>query len=210
MAKSSHLFAPTIAFQYGQLPPPSEPRAHRAWRVDGGPSGAVITYRLTAPADSPRVAIVNAAGDTIARLRGAGNAGLNRVEWNLIASPGGVQIAFGGRGGGGGRFGGPGGPVNVAGFPPGYNPRPAESRADPDSSGSPTVQARALAQLGAGGAGRGGRGAGGGGGGGRGGGAPAPVSTGDYRVVLDVGGQRHTQTLRVVVVPPGMVSVMEK
>jgi len=204
LAKSSHLFAPPIALQYGQLPPPSEPRAHRAWRVDGGPSGAVITYRLAAPADSARVGIVNAAGDTIARLRGPGNAGLNRVEWNLIASPAGVQVAFGGRGGGG-RFGGQGaGPVNVPGFPPGFNPRPAESRAAPDSSGSPTAQARALAA--GGGAGRGGRG----GGGGRAGGAPPSAATGDYRVVLDVGGQRHTQTLRVVVVPPGAVTVMEK
>ena len=34
--------------------------------------------------------------------------------------------------------------------------------------------------------------------------------TADYRVVLDVAGQRLTQTLRVVVVPPGAVSVREQ
>jgi hypothetical protein len=93
--------------------------------------------------------------------------------------------------------------VNVPGFPPGFNPRPAESRAEPDSSGSPTAQARVLAQ--GGGAGRGGRG--GGGGGGRAGGGPAPAATGDYRVVLEVAGQRFTQVLRVVQVAPGTVSV---
>jgi hypothetical protein len=31
--------------------------------------------------------------------------------------------------------------------------------------------------------------------------------TADYRVVLEVGGQRMAQTLRVVVVPPGVTSV---
>jgi hypothetical protein len=33
--------------------------------------------------------------------------------------------------------------------------------------------------------------------------------TADYRVVLDVAGQRLAQTLRVVVVPPGIVSLRE-
>ena len=31
--------------------------------------------------------------------------------------------------------------------------------------------------------------------------------TADYRVVLNVAGQQMTQTLRVVVVPPGVVSL---
>ena len=34
--------------------------------------------------------------------------------------------------------------------------------------------------------------------------------TSNYRVVLDVAGQRMAQTLRVVVVPPGMMSLMER
>jgi hypothetical protein len=34
------------------------------------------------------------------------------------------------------------------------------------------------------------------------------VETGDYRVVLDVGGQKQMQVLRVVRVEPGQVSVM--
>ena len=108
--------------------------------------------------------IVNVAGDTIARLAGTNASGVNRVEWNLRATGDqAVTLAGAGRGGRGG--GGPvpaagsgaGQSVTPAGFPSGFNPRPAESNAAPDSSGSPTFQAR---DAGAGG-GRGGRGAGG-------------------------------------------------
>lgn len=205
LARSAFLFQPAPALQYGQSLPPSEPRAHRPWKGDGGPNGAVISYRVMAKADSARIMIVNAAGDTVARLNGSGEAGLNSVEWNLIASPTG-QVAFGGRGGGGFGRGGFQGPVNDPGFPPGYNPRPAESRAAPDSSGSPTAQARALA-AGGGRGGRGGRGGGGGGGGGgRGGrGGFEPATTSDYKVVLQVAGQTLTQVLRVIEAPPGQV-----
>ncbi len=206
LSAQTHLFAPTVAFEYGQMIAGTEPRAQRMWRGEGGPSGAEIRYKLSAPAaTAPRVLIVNAAGDTIARLPGTNVVGLNRVSWNLQASTG--EAVAGGGGGGGGGFGGRGGnqgPVNVAGFPAGFNPRPAEVNAPPDTTGSPTAQARTLA---AGGGGRGGRG-GGGGGGGFGRGNSQPVETGDYRVVLDVGGQKQTQVLRVVRVGPGDVSVL--
>ncbi|HVX40009.1 MAG TPA: hypothetical protein VHB25_10585 [Gemmatimonadaceae bacterium] len=209
LAQRAHLFVPTVAFEYGQMLPGSEPRAQRPWKGDGGPQGAEIEYRLAAPlAAAPRVLVVNAAGDTIARLTGTNVAGLNKVSWNLIVAPNG-QLA-GGRGGfggfgafGGGRGRGAQEPVNVAGFPPGYNPRPAEVNAPADSSGSPTAQARELASGRAGG-GRGGRG----GFGGFGRGALQSVETGDYRVVLDMGGEKQTQVLRVVKVEPGDVSVM--
>ena len=92
--------------------------------------------------------------------------------------------------------------MNVPGFPPGFNPRPAETNAPPDSSGSPTAQARELASGRAGG--RGGRG----GGGGFGRGNVEAVETGDYRVVLDAGGQKRIAVLRVVRVEPGDVAVM--
>jgi len=206
LSAQAHLFAPTIAFDYGQPPPPSETRAQRMWRVDGGPDGAEIAYRLAAPLGSaPRVSIVNAAGDTIARLTGTNVAGVNKVTWNM-------QVAPQGEAPGGGRGGGPGGgrggaqnqaPVNVPGFPPGFNPRPAEQNTPPDTTGSPTAQARALAEGPAGG--RGGRG---GGGGGRGGAGATPVETGDYRVVLDLGGQKQTTVLRVYRVKEGEVSVL--
>ncbi len=207
LSAQSHLFSPAPAFDYGMIPAPSEPRAQRPWRSEGGPQGAEIEYRLNSAVQTPvRVLIVSAAGDTIARLSGTGNAGINRVSWNL--QPTGDQVVAADFGGGrGGRGGGRGaGPVaNTPGFPPGFNPRPAESAAPPDSSGSPTAQARLLAEAaGRGGAGRGGRG--GGGGGGR--GNLQAVETGDYRVVLDVGGQKQAQVLRVVRVNPGDVAVL--
>lgn len=200
MGRGAHLFTPTVALLYGQMPAPSEPRAHRGWRVDGGPSGAVISYRLTGAADSARISVVNAAGDTIARFRGPGQPGLHHVEWQLSSGPTG-QFNVSGRGGRGG-----GAATNLPGFPSGFIGRPAESSATPDSSGSPTAQARALAA--GGGRGFGGRGGGGGGGrGGRGGGAAEPLRTGDYRVVLQVAGQTMTTVLRVMEVPQGATSV---
>jgi hypothetical protein len=196
LSAQAHLFAPTIAFDYGQPPPPSETRAQRMWRIDGGPDGAEITYRLAAPAaTAPRVLIVSAAGDTIARLTGTNTAGINRVSWDMRIVPPEIAAQFNavnafGRGGG---RGGAAGPVNAAGFPPGFNPRPAEVNAPADTTGSPTAQARELANPQQGG--RGGRG--GGGGGGRGGLTIQSAETGDYRVVLDLGGQKQTQVLRV-------------
>ena len=225
LASQVHLFTPAPAFEYGQMLAGSEPRAQRPWKGEGGPSGAEIEYRLAAPvAGQVHVSIVDAAGDTIARLTGTNTAGMNRVSWNLIpireealAGEGGGGGARGGRGGGAGGGGGGGGgnpafggrggpqqPVNVPGFPPGYNPRPAETNTPPDSSGSPTAQARELAS-GRGG-GRGGRGGGGGGGFGR--GNTEAVPTGDFRVVLDAGGQKRITVLRVVRVEPGDVAVM--
>jgi len=211
LAQGTHLFTPAPGFEYGQMLPGSETRAQRPWKSDGGPSGAEITYRLAAKASSPvRVMIVDAAGDTIARLTGTNDVGLNHVSWNLV--PTGDQVVAGRGGGRGGFGGGRGGaapePVNVPGYPAGFNPRPAESMAPPDSSGSPTAQARQLGEerAGAGRGGRGGRGAGAGGGfGGRG---NQSVETGDYRVVLDAGGQKQIAVLRVVKVEPGDVSVM--
>lgn len=214
LAKSAHLFDPSPAFQYGQTLPPSEPRAQRGWKGDGGPNGAEIAYRLSAPVTGTvRVLIVNAKGDTIARLNGGTAAGVNKVTWNFAlaaadgAGRGGIDPAiaaqFAGGRGGRGAFADT---TQVAGFPRGFNPRPAESLGAADSSGAPTAVQRALAESGGRG-GRGGRGGGGGGGGGR-GAAAATAETGDYRVVLDVGGAKQTSVLRVVRVQPGDMAVM--
>ena len=208
MSAQTHLFAPTVAFEYGQMIAASETRAQRPWKGEGGPAGAEIRYKLSAPAATPpRILIVNTAGDTVARVTGTNIAGINRASWNLqLIGPEGQQFpgGGGGRGGRGGR-GGPQEPVNVAGFPKGFNPRPAEQNAPPDSSGSPSAQARELADAAAGRGGRGGRG---GGGGGFGRGDIQSAQTGDYRVILDVGGQKQIQVLRVIRVAPGEVSVL--
>jgi hypothetical protein len=200
MAASVHLFEPAPAFQYGQVPVPSEPRAQRPWKGEGGPSGAVLTYRLTAPVTGgARLFVLDAAGDTLARLTGATTTGLHQVTWNMTRGGGGMMA-----GGGGAR-----GMVAVSpsfampGFPAGFNPRPAEARGAPDSSQTPAaVRARLLNPRAAGG---------GGGFGGRGGfgaGAAEPVETGDYRVVLNAGGTIRSTVLRVVKVAPGERAVM--
>jgi hypothetical protein len=188
LSANAYLFEPTVAFEYAQMTQGSEPRAQRPWHGDGGPSGAEISYRLaSAVTGAVRVMIVNAAGDTSARLTGTGAAGINHVSWNF-----GIGATGGGGFGGGGGGRGAGGAVAPL--------RPSESIATPDSSGSPTVVVAA-------GGGRGGRGGGGGGGGGFGGRGNGEAETGDYRVVLDVGGTKMTQVLRVVRVEPGQVSV---
>jgi len=200
MSQPVQLFEPAPAFQYGQLPPPSEPRAQRPWKGDGGPSGAVLSYRLASSVTgNPRLMIVNAAGDTIARLTGPNSAGVHQVQWNMMAGGGGVM---GGGGGGRGMVAVPATFV-APGFPAGFNPRPAEARGQPDSSQTPAaVRARLLNPQ------PGGGGFGGGGGGGFGGAAGRLVDTGDYRVVLDAGGTIRTTVLRVVKVTPGERAVM--
>ena len=54
LSASAHLFEPTVAFEYGMMVPPSETRAQRMWKSDGGPSGAEISYRLAAPVANAR------------------------------------------------------------------------------------------------------------------------------------------------------------
>ena len=139
----TYLFAPTTAFEFTQPPSGSEPRSQRGWRGESAPYGADIAYRLATPAQGPaRILIVNAVGDTILSGVGPANAGINHVVWNF--QPG-QAIAAAGAGIGGGRGaggrGGQVGPVDVAGFPAGFDPRPAESRAAPDSSQVPTIRA---------------------------------------------------------------------
>lgn len=203
------LFAPAVALQYGERPVASEPRAHRAWRGERTPAGIALRYRLAQPVagGAPRLALVNAMGDTVARMTGTNTAGLNTVIWNLMATGATVMPPIGGAGGfgGGGGFGAPPAPntTNVPGFPPGFDPRPAE-RGVADSTGSPTFQARRLLQPSpAPGGGRGGQG-----GGGFNAVRPAFVETGDYRVVLKVGDQLFTQPVRVVRVAPDARSVL--
>ena len=109
LSSAAVLFKPTVALQYGERPVGSEPRAQRMWRGDRVPAGAAITYRLAAPVTggAPRITVLNAAGDTIARLLGTNTAGLNTVTWNLQATGSQMQGPnTGGRGGFGGGFGG--------------------------------------------------------------------------------------------------------
>ncbi|MBL8982382.1 MAG: hypothetical protein JNL26_09355 [Gemmatimonadetes bacterium] len=208
LAKALHLFEPAVALQYGERPVGSEPRAHRMWRGDRTPPGATITYRLNAPlAQAPRVLVINAAGDTIVRLTGTNTTGLNNVTWNLMMGTGG---GFGGGGGGGGGRGTAVAGAGIAdpGYPPGFNPRPAESRSAPDSSQTPEAVRRRL-ESSSGAPGGGGPGGGqGGGGGGFGANRPVPAATGDYRIVVIAGDQTSVSTVRVVATSPEETSVL--
>ena len=70
-----------------------EPRAQRGWKGEGGPSGAEISYRLaSAGTGQARVLIVNAKGDTIARLTGPTTAGVNKVTWNFTVGNGDAAV----------------------------------------------------------------------------------------------------------------------
>ena len=218
LAAPAVLFKPTVALQYGERPVGSEPRAQRMWRGDRVPAGAVITYRLAAPVTggAPRLTVLNAVGDTVARLLGTNTVGLNTVTWNLQATGATMQGPnTGGRGGFGGAPTATG-PINDPGFPAGFNARPAEGRGAPDSSGTPENQAKALmaertrAATAAGGTAGGGFGGGGFGGGGFGGARPSFVDTGDYRIVLELPGQPNPlgQALRVVRVAPDERAVL--
>jgi hypothetical protein len=51
------------------------------------PYGAVITYRLAARQPQAKIAILDAAGDTMQVLNGPGAAGINRVAWAFGGKP---------------------------------------------------------------------------------------------------------------------------
>ena len=205
LAKGSHLFEPAVALQYGEFPVGSEPRAHRMWRGDRTPPGATITYRLAQPlAQAPRLVVVSALGDTVARLTGTNRAGLNTVTWSLVSGPAGGPGGGGGGGGRGTALDGSG--IADPGFPRGFNPRPAGARTAPDSSGTPEAVHRRLTSPtpGAGG----GPGGFGGGGGGFNAARAVPVAAGDYRLVLIGGETTSTQRVRVMAVDPDEKSIL--
>jgi hypothetical protein len=87
IASSAHLFEPKTALQYGEGPTlaaSGNGNAQAFFQVPSPAYGAEIHYRLGAgaPAGAVRIAISNAAGDTIATLNGAGGPGLHTVLWN--------------------------------------------------------------------------------------------------------------------------------
>lgn len=72
--------------------------------VPNEPDALVINYFLRATADTgARVTVADIRGEQVAQLKGPSEAGLNRVLWNMRAGGG----APAGRGGFGGRVGGP-------------------------------------------------------------------------------------------------------
>lgn len=94
----------------------------KRFRGENAPAGTAISYYLKAPAGGVKLVVTDlATGNVFRTLNGTGDAGINRVQWNLCSdsrpfAPG--QGGFGGGGGGGcaggGGGGGQGGPAQVA------------------------------------------------------------------------------------------------
>ncbi|MGE3617685.1 MAG: WD40/YVTN/BNR-like repeat-containing protein, partial [Gemmatimonadales bacterium] len=268
LAARVHLFEPGTAWQYqsrrDDTPGAGDNRGQQMFRSISPAYGAEITYFVGAAAAGggagaaggagagpggqrgrgpvARIAIIDAAGDTIRTVTGPARPGINRANWpfqgaaptqgplspaqrrdslELVAKIDAVidslveegteraqldsartqllsgQLPFGGGGGGGGGFGG-GGAGQSPGVPA-FLPRPGE--------GGPITQGGGGGGLGGTAVGRIVQGLGGfqavgpllgrGGGGGFGGGGGGSVDPGTYKVVLMVGGQTLTTTIRV-------------
>ena len=73
---------------------------------ENAPRGTAISYYLKSPANDVKVSVTDALGRTLCTSEGPKAAGINRVQWTLVAPLLGPQ---GGGGGGRGGFGGQGG-----------------------------------------------------------------------------------------------------
>src|SRR5207248_3348863 len=81
---------------------------------ENAPRGTAINYYLKSAASDVKVSVSDAQGRTLCTSSGAKEAGLNRVQWTLVAPElGGQGGAGGGGGGGGGGRGGQGGPPDT-------------------------------------------------------------------------------------------------
>ena len=136
-------------------------------------SGVLLDYYLKT-AGPVQVAVKDKSGATIRTLTARGEAGMNRLAWDLRMDPPVPPAGRGGRGGGGGGRGGRGGAADAGG---GSDP----AFAAPETGG-------AAAEAGGGGGGRGGRGGFGGG---------SLVDRGEYTVTLTASGKSETATVAV-------------
>ena len=84
-SKKTALFPPVRATRYT---PASDTSAlgNRVWVAPNKPYGSIINYYLSAPAQNVALTILSSNGAVVQRLNGTGNAGLNRVVWNLRES----------------------------------------------------------------------------------------------------------------------------
>ncbi len=84
-ARSVALFAPKVAYQYGQRTVEGQATGHKVFEAPSPAYGADIWYRLSGGSrrDTVRIAITDASGDTIRTLNGPGGAGLHKVTWDF-------------------------------------------------------------------------------------------------------------------------------
>jgi hypothetical protein len=84
-ARSVALFAPKVAYQYGQPTVEGQATGHRIFEGPSPAYGADIWYKLSGGArgEQTRIQITDASGDTIRTLTGPGGAGLHKVTWDF-------------------------------------------------------------------------------------------------------------------------------
>jgi hypothetical protein len=87
MAEDAHIFSSPTAYQFGDPPVEGQSQGHLVFQAPSPPYGAVITYRLASRQPAPKIAILDAAGDTMQVLNGTGAAGINRVAWGFGGKP---------------------------------------------------------------------------------------------------------------------------
>ncbi|MEO7087036.1 MAG: hypothetical protein ABI442_17475, partial [Gemmatimonadaceae bacterium] len=87
IAQSTYLFAPKIAFQWGEAPQtnlPGNGYGQSEITFANPPYGADLVYRLgAAAAGGAKLIVSDVAGDTIANLTGPGAVGVHHVNWNF-------------------------------------------------------------------------------------------------------------------------------
>jgi hypothetical protein len=87
LAEDAHLFTSPTAYQFGDPPVEGQSQGHQVFQAQSPPYGAVITYRLTTRQPQVRIAILDAAGDTMQVVNGPGAVGINRVAWAFAGKP---------------------------------------------------------------------------------------------------------------------------
>jgi hypothetical protein len=84
---SAHLFAPRIAFQWGEPPVNGGNPGQKVFQAPSPQYGADLWYRVGQGTGQARLVIQDAKGDTLATLTGPGGPGLHRVSWNFRGRP---------------------------------------------------------------------------------------------------------------------------
>jgi len=79
------LFAPRVAYQYGQGPVEGHAAGHQLYEAPSPAYGADIWYRATGGTrgDTVRLVITDAGGDTVRTLTGPATTGLHKVTWDF-------------------------------------------------------------------------------------------------------------------------------
>ncbi len=87
MAQDAHLFEPLTSYEFGDVPVEGQSTGNMVFEGTSPPYGAVIAYRLATRQSQVRVAIIDAAGDTMQVLNGPGAPGISRVAWGFQGKP---------------------------------------------------------------------------------------------------------------------------